>query len=122
MTESATPDIEAPEASSDPGYGQPMSRRSPIGSPYAHLGAKTYSMSLGSGSARSMRADGWGSTCPPNMEETKLPTLYQSAIYEELVRAQAPLPIGVVGLDVMAPTLVRHGSADQKAALLPPIL
>jgi alkylation response protein AidB-like acyl-CoA dehydrogenase len=72
---------------------------------------------------RTLYASGWlGLDLPTEYGGRSLPTLYQSAIYEELVRARAPLPIGVVGLDVMAPTLVRHGSADQKAALLRPIL
>jgi alkylation response protein AidB-like acyl-CoA dehydrogenase len=72
---------------------------------------------------RTLYMSGWlGVDLPTECGGQGLPTLYQSAIYEELVRARAPLPIGVVGLDVIAPTLVHHGSADQKEALLRPIL
>jgi alkylation response protein AidB-like acyl-CoA dehydrogenase len=72
---------------------------------------------------RTLYINGWlGVDLPTEYGGQGFPTLYQSAIYEELVRARAPLPIGVVGLDVIAPTLVRHGSADQKASLLRPLL
>ena len=40
----------------------------------------------------------------------------------EMARAGAPELIGVVGLEVVGPTIVEHGTARQKAAFLPGIL
>ena len=41
---------------------------------------------------------------------------------EELARAGAPELIGVVGLGVVGPSIVEHGTDDQKARWLPKIL
>src|SRR5262245_33784522 len=44
------------------------------------------------------------------------------AVFEELVKANAPQPFGHVGLEVIGPTILRFGTENQKATLLPPLL
>jgi alkylation response protein AidB-like acyl-CoA dehydrogenase len=46
----------------------------------------------------------------------------QMVVEEELARANAPELIGVVGLGVVGPSIVAHGTDAQKAQWLPPIL
>ena len=46
----------------------------------------------------------------------------QMVVDEELARADAPELIGVVGLGVVGPSIVAHGTAEQKARWLPKIL
>ena len=40
---------------------------------------------------------------------------------EEYARAAGPAPLGIVGEQLLAPTLLRHGSDDQRKRFLPPI-
>jgi alkylation response protein AidB-like acyl-CoA dehydrogenase len=40
---------------------------------------------------------------------------------EEYARAQAPAPLGIVGEHLLAPTLLRHGTQEQRDRFLPPI-
>lgn len=46
----------------------------------------------------------------------------QIAVYQELALAKAPLPAGLVGLDVIGPTIVEHGSDEQKQRFVRPLL
>lgn len=46
----------------------------------------------------------------------------QIAVYQELALANAPLPAGLVGLDVIGPTIVEHGSDEQKQRFVRPLL
>jgi len=46
----------------------------------------------------------------------------QMVVEEELARAQAPELIGVVGLGVVGPSIVEHGTDEQKSRWLPKIL
>ncbi len=46
----------------------------------------------------------------------------QIAVYQELALAKAPLPAGLVGLDVIGPTIVEHGSEEQKKRFIRPLL
>lgn len=48
--------------------------------------------------------------------------LHQLAFVEELVRAGAPQPIGLIGLEVVGPSIDRYGSDRQRAELLPRLL
>lgn len=41
---------------------------------------------------------------------------------EELVRARAPHPVGLIGLEVVGPTILRWGTDAQRRRLLPPLL
>jgi alkylation response protein AidB-like acyl-CoA dehydrogenase len=40
---------------------------------------------------------------------------------EEYARAAGPAPLGIVGEQLLAPTLLRHGTDDQRKRFLPPI-
>ncbi|HYK98821.1 MAG TPA: acyl-CoA dehydrogenase family protein [Candidatus Acidoferrales bacterium] len=47
---------------------------------------------------------------------------YQGLYLEELARAEAPQHLGVIGLGMAGPTIIAHGSPDQKARYLTKIL
>jgi alkylation response protein AidB-like acyl-CoA dehydrogenase len=50
-------------------------------------------------------------------------TLMEQAIFnEELVRAKAPSPANIIGLVMGGPVIINHGSDDQRARFLAPIL
>ncbi|TQN42813.1 alkylation response protein AidB-like acyl-CoA dehydrogenase [Blastococcus colisei] len=51
-----------------------------------------------------------------------LTPLHQMVFAEELARAGAPQPIGLIGLDVVGPSIDHYGSPEQKATLLPRLL
>lgn len=44
------------------------------------------------------------------------------ALTDELVKASSPLPIGVVGIELIAPVLLSYATEDQKRVLLPRLL
>jgi alkylation response protein AidB-like acyl-CoA dehydrogenase len=46
----------------------------------------------------------------------------QVAFYEEYVRADAPVRVGHIGEGLLGPTLIAHGTADQRKRFLPPIV
>jgi alkylation response protein AidB-like acyl-CoA dehydrogenase len=50
------------------------------------------------------------------------PYSYQAILLEELAWAQAPGHIGVIGLGMAGPTIIVHGTDEQKARYLPKIL
>jgi len=47
---------------------------------------------------------------------------YAYVFTEELARAGLPAPIGLIGLDVVGPTLAAYGTAQQREQLLPALL
>jgi alkylation response protein AidB-like acyl-CoA dehydrogenase len=47
---------------------------------------------------------------------------HQFAFVSELARAHAPTPIGLIGLDVVGPTINAFGTLPQRATYLPPLL
>ncbi|MBW0102653.1 acyl-CoA dehydrogenase family protein [Pseudonocardia sp. KRD291] len=47
---------------------------------------------------------------------------HQLVFVEELVRARAPQPIGLIGLEVVGPSIDRYGSDRQRTELLPRLL
>jgi alkylation response protein AidB-like acyl-CoA dehydrogenase len=47
---------------------------------------------------------------------------HQFMFSEELARAHAPAPIGLIGLDVVGPTIHAFGTPEQRARFLPPLL
>lgn len=47
---------------------------------------------------------------------------HQQVFSEELARAHAPAPIGLIGLDVVGPSIHRYGSSEQRSRFLPPLL
>ena len=48
--------------------------------------------------------------------------LHHLVFVEELARAGAPQPIGLIGLEVVGPSIDRYGSDRQRRELLPPLL
>src|SRR5438105_14982374 len=66
---------------------------------------------------------GWAAPAWPTEYGGRGASLTESAIYfEELGRAQAPLPANVLGLLLGGPTLMTWGTEEQKERYLPPIL
>ncbi|GIX46181.1 MAG: hypothetical protein KatS3mg131_0392 [Candidatus Tectimicrobiota bacterium] len=50
-------------------------------------------------------------------------TLVQQAIYaQEMARARAPQPANVLGIMIVGPTLIEHGTEEQKKRFIPKIL
>lgn len=47
---------------------------------------------------------------------------HQEVVNEELGRACAPQPIGLIGLEVIGPSIGRFGTPQQRSRLLPPML
>jgi alkylation response protein AidB-like acyl-CoA dehydrogenase len=72
---------------------------------------------------RTLFASGWIGIGWPKEYGGRGATLMQESIYyEEMARAQAPLAINVIGLNMVGPTLLAVGSPEQKARYLPKIL
>ncbi len=72
---------------------------------------------------RSLYEGGWGAVHWPKEYGGRDATLMQSAIFfEELGRADTPLPANVLGLLLAGPTIMAWGSEEQKERYLAPIL
>jgi len=72
---------------------------------------------------RELCADGWaGLGWPVEHGGRNLPLSLQAVWAEELSAAGAPAPINLLGEAVVAPTLLTHGTVDQKRRFLAPIL
>jgi alkylation response protein AidB-like acyl-CoA dehydrogenase len=63
-----------------------------------------------------------GLTWPKEYGGTAAPYSYQAIFLEEMARAEAPPHIGVIGLGMAGPTIMAHGTEEQKARYLAPIL
>ena len=63
-----------------------------------------------------------GINWPPEWGGRGLSHRHQQVFSEELARVRAPQPIGLIGLDVVGPSIGRFGTPAQRAALLPPLL
>ena len=63
-----------------------------------------------------------GLTWPKEYGGEGAPPSFQAMLYEELAAAQAPAHIGVIGLGMAGPTIAAHGTEEQKARYLQPIL
>jgi alkylation response protein AidB-like acyl-CoA dehydrogenase len=63
-----------------------------------------------------------GLTWPKEYGGAGAPHSFQAILYEELAAAQAPTHVGVIGLSMAGPTIVAHGTEEQKARYLKPIL
>ena len=78
---------------------------------------------LGRGWSRALFDAGYaGLTWPKEYGGAGLAWSYQATYLEELARAEAPQHMGVIGLGMAGPTIMSHGSAEQKARYLPKIL
>ncbi len=72
---------------------------------------------------RRMYRGGWSAVHWPVEYGGRGATLIESAIFnEELARAEAPPPANVIGITLTGPTLMVHGTDDQKRRYLPSIL
>jgi len=72
---------------------------------------------------RALHEAGWAGVSWPKEYGGRGATLVEQAIYnEELARAQAPSTANVLGLSMGGPTLIAHGTEEQKRRYLEPIL
>jgi len=63
-----------------------------------------------------------GLTWPKEYGGQGAPPSFQAILYEELAAVQAPTHVGVIGLNMAGPTIIAHGSEEQKSRYLQPIL
>jgi len=63
-----------------------------------------------------------GLTWPKEYGGAEAPYSFQAILYEELAAAQAAAHVGVIGLSMAGPTIIAHGTEEQKARYLQPIL
>ncbi|MGW4910019.1 acyl-CoA dehydrogenase family protein [Streptomyces sp. NPDC004270] len=72
---------------------------------------------------RALGAAGWiGLGWPEGGYGNRTGTLTQQVVWaEEYARSAAPPRSGHIGENLLAPTLIAHGSAEQKARFLPPV-
>lgn len=63
-----------------------------------------------------------GLTWPKEYGGAGAPYTYQAIFLEETARVEAPEHIGIIGLGMAGPTIIAHGSEEQKARYLPKIL
>ena len=70
-----------------------------------------------------LAVDRWvGITWPEEYGGRGLGALENYVVIEELARARAPELVGRIGINLVGPTLLAHGTPDQKARFLPHIL
>jgi alkylation response protein AidB-like acyl-CoA dehydrogenase len=73
--------------------------------------------------SRTLYAAGYaGLTWPKEYGGAGAPNSFQAILYEELAAVQAPTHIGVIGLSMAGPTIIAHGTEEQKARYLQPLL
>src|SRR4051794_4938636 len=63
-----------------------------------------------------------GLTWPKEFGGAAAPYSFQAIFYEEMARAHAPAHIGVIGLGMAGPTIIAHGTEEQKGRYLQPLL
>lgn len=72
---------------------------------------------------RKLHGGGWSGINWPKEYGGRGATLVERAIYaEELARAKAPEGINIIGHNLVATTLLRHGTEEQKQRFLPKIM
>ena len=70
-----------------------------------------------------LAADRWVGVHWPSAYGGRSATPVQVALYQsEYARSQAPQPVNRVGINLVGPTLLAHGTEDQRLRYLPPIL
>lgn len=63
---------------------------------------------------------GWGAVSWPREYGGRGATVLEQLVYaEETTRARAPLPLNVIGMNNIAPTIMHYGTEAQKRTLLP---
>jgi alkylation response protein AidB-like acyl-CoA dehydrogenase len=63
-----------------------------------------------------------GLTWPEEYGGGSAPYTHQAIFLEEMARAEAPPHIGVIGIGMGGPTIIAHGTEEQKARYLQPLL
>ena len=63
-----------------------------------------------------------GLTWPEEYGGGGAPYTHQAIFLEEMARAEAPPHIGVIGIGMAGPTIIAHGTEEQKARYLQPLL
>jgi alkylation response protein AidB-like acyl-CoA dehydrogenase len=63
-----------------------------------------------------------GLTWPKEYGGGGAPYTHQAIFLEEMARAEAPPHVGVIGLGMAGPTIIAHGTEEQKSRYLAPIL
>lgn len=72
---------------------------------------------------RTLYSAGWiGLQWPTGYGGRALSAAHQMVVTEELARVGAPQPAGAIGLDVVGPTILKYGTADQRTRMLPKML
>jgi alkylation response protein AidB-like acyl-CoA dehydrogenase len=72
---------------------------------------------------RELNARGWaGLTWPAEFGGAGATQIEQAIFFEEIARARAPQMANVLGLTMGGPTVIAHGTDEQKARFLAPIL
>jgi alkylation response protein AidB-like acyl-CoA dehydrogenase len=95
-----------------PGYNWPADRKSD--DPDRREGAMEW--------ARTLQEKRWvAPSWPTEYGGGGLTVMDQFVLYEEMARAQVPL-VGGIGVTMLGPTLIEHGSDEQRAEHLPKIL
>ena len=75
------------------------------------------------GWSRTTADAGWAAVSwPPEYGGRGATLLEQLVCAEELTRARAPVPLNVIGINNIAPTIMRYGTESQKLTLLPGML
>jgi len=70
-----------------------------------------------------LAADRWvGITWPERFGGREEGAIFHYIVQEELARARAPELVGRIGINLVGPTLLAHGTAEQQARWLPDIL
>jgi alkylation response protein AidB-like acyl-CoA dehydrogenase len=86
-------------------------------------GAQRFDDSFGREWSRKLYDAGYaGLTWPKEYGGAGAPYSFQAIFYEEMARAQAPAHVGVIGLGMAGPTIMAHGTDEQKDAHLSRIL
>jgi len=86
-------------------------------------GAQRFDDAFGRAWSRMLYDAGYaGLTWPKEFGGAGAPYSFQAIFYEEMARAHAPGHVGVIGLGMAGPTIMAHGSDEQKQAHLSKIL
>jgi alkylation response protein AidB-like acyl-CoA dehydrogenase len=86
-------------------------------------GAQRFDDAFGREWSRKLHDAGYaGLTWPKEYGGSGAPYSFQAIFYEEMARAHAPAHVGVIGLGMAGPTIIAHGTGEQKQAHLSRIL